>query len=452
MSKVSRSSTLFIVAAIALSVAGCAKSPPGDGETGSGGATGPTGSGGASTGSGGAGAGTGSGGGSAGPATVMKDPSTYPHNTAGAKYPFPQGHMLSKCTLPGYNTDTVAKAYNNWKTKFFQGGRVVRPSTDAGADKAYPNDTVSEGIAYGMLIGVYANDRPMFDTLWTFAKSKRDSKGFMNWRIDQSGNVVQPGGGATDADEDMAWALLMADKQWGGSYLGEATTLINAIWDNEVDQGGGNVLKPGGNFGGASLTNPSYFAPSYYRVFAKVTPSHNWMAVVESSYTILAKATGNLGLVPNWTNSNGSGVNGPGNDATVDPHFGYDACRTPFRIALDYCENGEPRAKAYLDKIVAFFAAQQATLRDGYTVTGADPSGTLGDYGAGMSIFGPGAVAAMGSTAAGQNTFLRYAQEILEQGTTGSTMPRPGVFTYYHGSWGVLALLTTSGNFWNMTE
>src|SRR6185503_5430650 len=187
------------------------------------------------TGSGGAPA-TGTGGAS-GPVTVMKDPSTYPHNTAGAKYPFPQGHALPHCAFPAYNTDTVAKAYSNWKAKLFQNGRVVRPSTDPGADQSHPNDTVSEGIAYGMLIGVYANDRPMFDALWSYAKGKRDGNGFMNWRIDSNGNVVQPGGGATDADQDMAWALVMADKQWsGGTYLAEATTLINAIWDKEVDQ------------------------------------------------------------------------------------------------------------------------------------------------------------------------------------------------------------------------
>lgn len=429
----------FLLLALASSAPACGESPVG---TGSGGVTG--------TGSGGAPA-TGSGGAS-GAATVMKDPSAYPHNTAGATYPFPQGRAQARCPLPVYNTDTVAKAYSNWKAKFYQGGRVVRPGGEPGGDTRYPNDTVSEGIAYGMLIGVYMNDRPMFDALWSYAKSKRDGNGFMNWRIDQSGNVVQPGGGATDADEDMAWALLMADKQWtGGTYLGEATTLINAIWDKEVDQGGGNVLKPGGNFGGANLTNPSYFAPSYYRQFAKVTPSHNWMAVVESSYTILGKASGSLGLVPNWTNSNGSGINGPNNDANVDPHFGYDACRTPWRIALDYCENGEPRAKAYLDKVTAFFAGQP-NLKDGYTVTGGNPTGTLGDYTAGTAIYGPAAVAAMGATATGKDAFLTTAQRILEQATTGSTMGVSGVFTYYHGSWGVLGLITTSGNFWNMAQ
>ena len=40
----------------------------------------------------------------------------------------------------------------------------------------------------------------------------------MNWYIaaDGSGPVTSGTGAATDADEDMAFALVMADKQWGG--------------------------------------------------------------------------------------------------------------------------------------------------------------------------------------------------------------------------------------------
>ena len=98
----------------------------------------------------------------------MKDPSNYP-NSPGAKFPYPQGHALAHCALPLYSTDSVALAFNDWKTKFYQGGRVVRPSTEPGADLAHPNDTVSEGIAYGMLIAVYMNDRTMFDALWSYA-------------------------------------------------------------------------------------------------------------------------------------------------------------------------------------------------------------------------------------------------------------------------------------------
>ncbi|MEP7052299.1 MAG: glycosyl hydrolase family 8 [Pseudomonadota bacterium] len=378
--------------------------------------------------------------GSPGSVIVMNPPSAYPQNTAGAKFPYPQGHASTHCTFPVYSTDVVATAYSNWKAKFVQGGRVVRPENS--------NDTVSEGIAYGMLIGAFMNDQPLFDALWTYAQSKRDSNGLMNWHLDASGNLMDGGGGATDADEDMAYSLLMASAQWGGTYKDAAVTLINAIWDKEVESGS-NVLKPGDNFGGSSQTNPSYFAPSYYRAFAKATPAHAWAAVVESSYTILTAASGANGLVPNWVNSSGAGVNGPGNDANGQ-YYGYDACRTPFRIALDYCATGEPRAKAYLDKLVTFMntagGARLVGLKDGYTSAGANPPGTLGDNGAGMAFYAPVGVAA---TIGGHDAVASGVYTSLAINTAKSTSPS---FTYFHGSWGVLSLLAMSGNFWDMTQ
>src|SRR5262245_1855789 len=376
---------------------------------------------------------------SGGPMPVMKDPSNYPQ-TAGAAFPYPQGHASAYCTLAVYNTDVVATAYSNWKARFFDGSRVVRPENN--------NDTVSEGIGYGMLLGVYMNDKAMFDALWSYAKAHFNGNGLMNWNISCSGSTAGSGS-ATDGDEDMAWALIMAGKQWNSAtYTNDASTLIRNIKAHALD---GNTLKPGDNFGGASQTNPSYFTPSYYRAFARVTGDSGWMSVLDQSYTILAAASGSYGLVPNWVNSSGAAVGGPsGTQNSGD--FGYDACRTPWRIAMDYCETGEPRAKAYLDKLVGFYAAQAPTavnmLRDGYTTSGGDPSGTLGDYTAGMAFYGTGGVAAMEGGA--QPDFVRRVWSGLLNQTTGSAMNASGVFTYYNASWGLLSQLALSGNFWDM--
>ena len=40
-----------------------------------------------------------------------------------------------------------------------------------------------------------------------------------------------------------------------------------------------------------------------------------------------------------------------------DVGYQYDSCRTPFRIGLDWCWNGEPRAQAYVALTSAFFSA-----------------------------------------------------------------------------------------------
>ena len=398
--------------------------------------------GGGSSGSGGTTGSGGSGtGGSAGP--VMKDPSSYPTQTANAGFAFPQGHPSSTCAFPAYNTDDVYAAYQNWKAKFFDGTKVVRPENGG--------DTVSEGIGYGMLIGVFMNDQSMFDTLWSFAKSHNDGHGLMAWCVPGGAGSCSGGGSATDGDEDMAYALLMASKQWPSkaSYTTDATALINAIMQYEVD--GSNVLKPGDNFGGAGEMNPSYLAPSYYRAFARATGNSKWMTVLDESYTIIAAASGQYGLVPNWASSSGAGVNGPASDGLS---FGYDACRVPFRIALDYCLNGEPRARVYATLIAAFYASKStatslAGINDGYTPGGANPGGALGDYPAGMAFTGPGGVAAM---AAGNDSLRDIVYKTLWADTTQGAMKISGVFTYYNASWGVLSLMAMSGNFWDFTQ
>lgn len=425
---------LVVAGPIVLSLA-CATDPSTNGTGGSpqtGGVSGGTGGGatggGASGGSGGqtATGGSSATGGAAGP--INKPASSYPQNSPNGKFPFPQMHALPNCTPPNYNTDQVANAFTQWKSHFFKSdGSVYSPENSA---------VFSEGIAYGMLIGVYMNDEEMFKKIWKYAQDKSQD-GLMTWKAGDSGS-------ASDADEDMAYALLQAEKQWGG-YQSAAVTMIGKIWNKEVRN---NHLTPGSNYNNDGLLNPSYFAPSYYRAFAKATASdssQNWMALLDAGYTLLAAASGTYGLVPNWTNTQGQPSTAHDSDGA---YYGYDACRTPFRVALDYCENGEPRAKAYLEKIVPFIAGV-ASLKDGYTSTGGNPSGALGDNNGGMSFKGPAVVGAMKG---GNETFLKLGYSALVNSTVSPLLDAAGVFSYFNGSWGTISLLALSQNFWDMTK
>ncbi len=396
-------------------------------------------------GTGGSGGGTGTGG--TGNTIVMNDPSTYSQNSgSSAAFPFPQGHGLPNCSFPVYNTDTVEQAYLNWKSAFYSSGKVVRPENGG--------DTVSEGIGYGMLIGVFMNDEPMFDALWSYAKSHFNGNHLMAWcqGTGQTGSCNTSSSSATDGDEDMAYALLMASKQWsGGSYASDATMLIGNIYAHEVS---GSILLAGDSFGsnGPNQLDPSYFAPSYYRAFASVDSGHDWMGVLNESYTILAAASGNYGLVPNWVSQNGAGTSAV--DSTHGIYFSYDACRTPFRIGMDYCLNNDGDAQTYAGKISGFYGSKVvgtslAQIVDGYTTSGGAPPYMT--YAAGMAFLGPAGVGAM---AAGDSaTSLRdltYKTVVAE--TTSNAMKVSGTFTYYHASWGVLSLMAMSGNFWDMTQ
>jgi endo-1,4-beta-D-glucanase Y len=370
-------------------------------------------------------------GGSALTACMPQDP---PPAAAGANFPFPQHRLKAGCGYPSNCSDAdAATAWDKWKAAFVVSGggttlRVQRP--DSG------NDTVSEGIAYGMLGAVYMNDKATFDSLWGFAQTRLDGNGVMNWHITAAGGVAGDGqGGATDADEDMAFALVMADKQWGG-YQTPATNMVNALLSHEVE-GGSNVLKPGDNFGGASLTNPSYFAPAYYRVFATYTAKPQWMSVVDSSYQIL-KACSNptSGLVPDWCNSSGAAQARGG---TIG--YNYDACRTPWRIAMDACWNNETRAQVWLAKVAGFFGNIGAlSIKDGYNLDGT-PTGTANV----LAFVGPAGTSAMPSNGATlmKDAYARVAA--ITRAGTGSA------YSYFNASWGVLSLLQMTGNFVNFT-
>ena len=71
---------------------------------------------------------------------------------------------------------------------------------------------------------------------------------------------------ATDGDEDMVFALVMADKQWGG-YMTAADNMLTIIAMNDYATDG--TIKGGDKYPNA--VNPSYIAPAYYRVFSDYT-------------------------------------------------------------------------------------------------------------------------------------------------------------------------------------
>jgi endo-1,4-beta-D-glucanase Y len=363
---------------------------------------------------------------------------------------------LGPCVPPPMASvnDAIA-AYAKWKNDLLTTNgargfvRVLRPDSPGEIDTSN-----SEGTAYGMLLAVAMNDPATFDGLWNYSQLFLDSNGLMNWEIDPNGDgpTSEGSGAATDADEDMAYALLWADARWGGkgtlssSYHDLAVKQINAIWSAEVDHTRNDALSPGDQFGGASIVDISYFAPSYYRLFATASGQSGWNDVVDTSYTIIAAslstANGNAtnGLVPAWCTPSGE-LQAPSGKPT---NYQLDSCRTPFRIAEDYCFYNEPRAKAYLEKISAFYAGVgAANIVDGYDLNGTpDPSHTTVHQSA--AFVGPAAVGAMSDP-----TF----DTLRDQAYAGvATLMELDGTTYYTESWTALSLVVLTGGFWNPSQ
>jgi endo-1,4-beta-D-glucanase Y len=367
---------------------------------------------------------------------------------------------LGACKLPaGANFVDAQTAYAKFKTDLLTadgaGGflRVRRPNSGT------INSSNSEGIGYGMLIAVYMDDSTVFDQLWKYEQLHLRGNGLMDWEINAAGTAPTGTGAATDGDEDQAFALVMADKKWGGSgtladtYLNYAKKQIDLIWQYEVDQTRGYVLAPGDSFGGGGIVNISYFAPAFYRVFGQTTgKAADWKRVIDSSYQALSASLNATnknvtnGLVPAW--STPAGVPAAPN-GTLPTYHQLDSSRTPFRIAQDYCWFNEPNALAYLQKINAFYSGiGAANILDAYNLDGTPFAGSGSFPAASLHLaafVGPAGVGAMATPAFAILRDQAYTALITPPGLLGGSL-------YYNESWTVLSLLMMTGHYLNLAN
>jgi len=377
------------------------------------------------------------------------------------RYPFPQSQRFEACCHPAEaSADDVRRAFERFRAEIVTadgaGGflRTQRPDTPDGV----PNSTVSEGIAYGMIIAVMLDEQALFDGFFGYALKWSNENGLMSWYIAPDGSAALGAGAASDADEDMAWALVMAHRQWGGrgalgeSYLSHARRLIDRIWELEVDHAErADMFLPGDEWRGRNVFNPSYFAPNQYRIFGEVSGNRaGFDRVIDRGYEILENslnpASGNRenGLVPAWCTDAGVPVEAfPG----AMTNYQYDSARMPFRIGQDFAYHGEPRARRYLARVSAFFSEVGAdAIVDGYTLAGApapDPRARQPN---------PGSAVFVGSAAVGAMHDVRYQRFIdaaYARVRSGELLARS---RYYNHCWTVLSLLMLTGNLVTFAE
>ncbi|MEM9340649.1 MAG: glycosyl hydrolase family 8, partial [Bacteroidota bacterium] len=355
--------------------------------------------------------------------------------TQAQKYPFPQNQAYDFGLSPD-NSDhqDALDAYEVWKTNFLSscGNGTYRVAWDD------PSQTVSEGIAYGMLLTAYAGDRTEFDGLWAYYQAFPNANGLMNWKINGCSGVIGFNA-ATDAELDAAMALIVADAQWG-SYRTDAEDLIGKIKQFEIESGTG-VLKPGDMFGGSNITNPSYFSPAYYRAYGAFTNDQAfWDQVADKAYEIIDKnltvngAAG--GLVSDWTHANGSHSSDASGYYKGGSRYHYDAARTPWRIALDYIWFGVASAADYSKKSSDFARVDLGgiqNVKDGYL-----QNGTAYGMWHNSTFTAPFVTAAMGG---GNQPFLNAGYTDLVAINDDNS--------YFNHTIKTLALFMLTGNFWN---
>lgn len=259
---------------------------------------------------------------------------------------------------------TLRKSWSWYKQTYItDDGQVI--------DRGAHNETTSEAQSYALLRAVWEDDWETFAKVleWTMDHMKLDDAHLFAWLAKAEGDTfaIKDYTTASDADEDIALALLFASKRWNSDYYGElGKKVVQDIWKHEVVSiqnryyltAGTNLKRDNGY-----LVNPSYFSPASYRIFAEVDPGNEWGLLASDTYKALddltqsSSSTEKTYLVPNWLVVSETGISESGApyvNKEAD-YYGYDAFRLYWRIALDQLWFNNEDAKSFLINASPFF-------------------------------------------------------------------------------------------------
>ena len=370
------------------------------------------------------------------------------------QYPFPQNMKHPNGTTIEYaDTDMIKTHYQKWKKAWYNesNGWIHAPE---GTGK-----TVSEAIAYGMLISVYMDDESMFKKVYNVWSSNAvSSGGGMNWQL--------PGGSGTasDADFDAALALVMASKQWNNSsYLSAAQALIDWIASNDFEND--YSLKPGNQWNQG--LNPSYVMLGHFRLFEKVAnnSASKWSKIREkAAKDLLACQDSKTGLVPDWCDWDSHKPKLTSAAVSNDIGFYDDAARTPWRTAWAYYWYGDSDSKKF-NEIVAKWLIPTTRTASGVNSGYAYVNSNGGHYEADLSTernfvsstFSGGLGLATSSLSSNEAVnYLGTVYNVLKQKTSCETANGCGTSVtgekYYPATLNVLYLLLMTGNMPNLYD
>lgn len=294
-------------------------------------------------------------------------------------------------------TEETISFYQQWKEKYLAQDTYVSDETQYYiwySEEKYSGNqqsvavTVSEAHGYGMLIfaqmaGYDSNAKECFDGMYRYYKAHPSNIGehLMSWQQCDNGTALIDGaeegsmtGGfcdsATDGDMDIAYSLLLADSVWGSDgeidYLGEAKAMIADIMQYDVNHEywtltlGDWVSECDSSEIYYHATRSSDFILSYLPVFAEISGDENWMKVYDTTNAIISSVTAEYenGILPDFIvrNADGKFVASESDflESEYDGCYYYNACRTPWRIGLDYLVNGNETAGQLAERITDF--------------------------------------------------------------------------------------------------
>lgn len=355
--------------------------------------------------------------------------------------------------------NSVRGFYTQWKKRFIK-NVPGKPESYVWFENAGKKQCVSEGQGYGMVIvALMAGHDPSakltYDNLFRYYKShpSKRNRHLMAW-AQYSNGKSSDATSATDGDMDIAYSLLIADKQWGNNgeinYIKEGKAMINAIMQYEINHKTWSILL----CDGIEAESRDYFdmrssdfMPSHFKAFELATKDSRWYKVINTNYKLFndlqEKYSPDAGLISDFiVNINKKAKPAPANflESLYDSYYNYNACRVPWRIAADYLLTGDKRSKVIADKINRWI--RETTNNDtynisaGYTLSGNDIKSRNFEA---LSFIVPFAVSAMVDNK--NQTWLNKIWDYM-------TAFKMKDFDYYDNTIKLLDMIIISGNYW----
>ena len=382
--------------------------------------------------------------------------------------PYPQAVDFANCIKPNNVSQNdmnseVAAYYNTWKSQYLKqasktpGGNYVE---SGGTGGSWDKTTVSEVHGWGMIIaalmaGHDSNAKVIFDGMFKFFSDHRSSENnnLMSWQV--LGNESDSAdASATDGDLDIAYALILAHDQWGSggviSYIAEARKIIiNGIRVSDINPDTKRLML--GDFGDNDdpaseyywATRPSDWLGNHLRAYKYITGLSIFEEVANNIYTLYNSFSGSYssstGLVSDFIIENPPKP-APSNylwEYVNTDKYSYNACRFPWRIAMDYAHYGTSGAKTVCNKMINWL--KSATSNDpskicaGYHLNGSQITGPDG----GPAFIAPFVAACVVDGA--HQPYLNSGWNEINENWAGDV---------YHHSINLLSMLFISGNWW----
>jgi len=355
--------------------------------------------------------------------------------------------------------NAVRGFYTQWKKRFIK-NVPGKPQSFVWFENVGKKQCVSEGQGYGMIIvalmaGADPSAKATYDNLFRYYKAHPSHRGkyLMAWAQYTSGRH-EGQTSATDGDMDIAYSLLLADKQWGSggpiNYLAAAKTMINSIMQYEINHKTWSVLL----CDGIEAESKDYFdmrssdfMPAHFKAFYTATNDSRWKNVINTNYKLFDRLQQNYspdaGLLPDFiVRINKKAKPAPPNflESPYDGYYNYNACRVPWRITTDYLLSGDIRAKTIVEKINRWI--RETTNNDtynisaGYTLEGNDIKGR---YFEALSFIAPFAVSAMADKK--NQAWLNKVWDYL-------VAFKMKDYDYYDNTIKLIDMIILSGNYW----